>query len=118
MQDRVREALQLQSIDMRIRTERAMVLPIMHSEAFHLTGAQIPGIEGLAKHAAVLPVHLEALMPVHAHCHRQIKVTYTAIGEFCGNKPAVGSKFLDEPGLHAHNFTSQIAGSIDEMASV
>src|SRR5258708_27820665 len=97
MQDRVSEALQLQSIDMGIRTERAMVLPITRTEAFHFTGAQIPGIEGLAKHAAVLPVHLEALMPVHAHRQRQIKVARTAISECYGDKPAVGSKFLDEP---------------------
>src|SRR2546425_898763 len=64
---------------MRIRTEQAMVLPITLAEVLYLTGAQIPGIERLANHTAILSVDLKALMPVHAHCHCQIKVTHTAI---------------------------------------
>src|SRR6266498_1065042 len=74
--------------------------------------------DGTAHHAAVLTVHLEALMPAHPHRHRQIKVTHTAIGKFSSDKPAIRSELLNEPGLDAHDLTSQKAGRIDEMAPV
>ena len=118
MQNRVREALKLQSIDMRIRTERPVVLPITHREALHLTRAQIPGIKGLANHAAVFTVHLKALVPVHPHRHRQIKVTHTAICKFSSDKPAIRPELLNEPGLNAHDLTPQKAGCIDEMTTM
>src|SRR6266550_1910605 len=118
MQNRVREALKLQSIDVRIRSKHPVVLPITHAEALHIARAQIPGIGGLANHAAILTVHLEALVPVHAHCHCQIKVTHTAIGKFSSDKPAIRSELLNEPGLDAHDLAPQKAGSIDEMAPV
>src|SRR5947209_14388932 len=105
MQNCIRKALELQLIDMRIRSEHPVVLPITHAEALHLTRAQIPGIEGLANHTAVLTVHLEALMPVHAHCHRQVQMTQTAIGKFSINKPAIGSELLHEPRLDTHDLT-------------
>src|SRR5215467_8158954 len=118
MQDRAGKAFKLKSIDMRVCAEYSMVLPITHAEALHFTGAQIPGVEGFANHAAILSVDLKALMPVHAHRHRQIKVTHTAISKCGANKPAESAKFLDEHGLHAHDFSSQEASGIDEMAAM
>src|SRR5205807_1586969 len=108
----------LQSIDMRVCTKYSMVLSITYAEALHFTGAQIPGIEGLANYTAILSVDLKALMPVHAHRHCQIKVTHTAIGERGAHKPAGNAKFLDEHGLHAHDCPSQKASGIDEMTAV
>src|SRR5436853_6065499 len=110
MQNRAREALKLQPIDMRIRTEHPVVLPISHAEALHLTRAQIPGIEGLANHAAVLTIDLETLMPVHAHRHRQVQMPQAAVGKFSINKPAIGSELFHEPRLTATHCLSQKPG--------
>src|SRR5436190_5960972 len=95
VQNRVCKALNLQFVDMRIRTEHAVVLVITHREAFYLTRTQIPGIGGFANDATILTVHLKAFVPVHAHRHRQVKVTNAAISEFGTDKPAVGSKLLN-----------------------
>src|SRR5579875_2729120 len=57
---------------MSISAQHTAILSITYAETFHLAGAQIPGIEGLANHATIFPIDLKALVPVHAHCHRQI----------------------------------------------
>src|SRR2546426_656567 len=55
------------------------------------------------------PVSTEREMATRAH---------TAIGKFSSDKPAIRSELLNEPGLDAHDLTSQKAGRIDEMAPV
>src|SRR5450755_2164701 len=106
MQDGVRKAFNLQLVEVSILSEGAMVLSIAYREAFHLTGAQIPWVEGLANDTAILTIHLKSLVPIHSYCHREVQVTNTAIREFSGNKPAVCSKLFDEPCLNADNFTA------------
>src|SRR6266487_3676906 len=98
---------------MRVCTEHTMILLIARREALHLAGTQIPGIEGLADHTPVLTVYLEALVPVHAHCHRQIEMTGAAIGELYVNEPAIGTEFFDQPGLEVRYAPSQEARGID-----
>src|SRR5438270_10495140 len=112
------KAFDLQLVDMCIGTKDAMILSITRAEAFDLAGAQIPGIEGLADHTAMFTIRLEALMPVHPYGHRQVKVTNAAIGKFGRNKPAVGSKLFDEPGLDTDDLTTQKASRVDEVTAV
>src|SRR6266496_3981141 len=118
VQNRLCKTLDLSLVDMCIGTKDAVILSITHAETFHLAGAQIPGIEGLANHTAVFTVHLKALMPVHPHRHRQVKVTNAAIGEFSRNKPAIGSELFDESGLDTDDLAAQKAGRIDEVTGV
>src|SRR5438309_11323844 len=118
MQNCLCKALDLQLVNMCIGTKDAMILSITHAEAFDIAGAQIPGIEGLANHTAMFTIYLEALMPVHPHSHSQVKVTNAAIGKFGRNKPAVGSKLFDEPGLDTDDLAAQKASRIDEVTAV
>src|SRR5947209_13845170 len=100
------------------RHRGAKDMVVMHAETFHLAGAEIPGIEGLANDTAVFTIDLEALMPVHAYSHRQVKVSNAAIGEFDRHKPAVSSKFFDEPGLDTDDLTAQKASRLDEVTGM
>ena len=118
MQDRVGKALDLSLIDMTIGTQDAVILSIALTEALHLAGTQVPGIEGLANHAAMLTIHLKALVPVHAYRHREIEMPNAAIGELGVDKPAVGTELFDEPGLNADDVATQKASGIDEVAGV
>jgi hypothetical protein len=118
MQNRLCKPLDLSFVDMGIGTQDAVILSITHAETFHLTGAQIPGIEGLSNDTAMFTVHLKALMPVHPYSHRQVKMPNAAIGQFRRNKPAIGSKLFDESGLDTDNLATQKAGRIDEVTGV
>src|SRR5438034_10324699 len=118
VQNRLGKAIELPLEDMCISTKDAVILSITYAETFHLAGAQIPGIVGLANHTAVFTVHLKALMPVHSHSYRQVEVTNTPIGEFSRNKPAVGSELFDEPGLNTDDLAAQKAGRIDKVTGV
>src|SRR5579875_47141 len=103
---------------MSISAQHTAILSITYAETFHLAGAQIPGIEGLANHTTIFPIDLKALVPVHTHRHRQVKMPNAAIGKFYGHKPAIGPKLFDEPGLHTHNLSTQKARCIDEMTGM
>src|SRR5712692_7495179 len=66
----------------------------------------------------MLTIHLETLVPIHPHCQCQVEVTNAAIGEFCGNEPAISAILLDEPGLDAYDLATQKAGRIDEVTAM
>jgi len=49
----------------------------------------------------VLAVHLKALVPIHAHGHRQVEVAQAAVGERDLDEPAVSAKLFHPAGLEA-----------------
>jgi hypothetical protein len=66
----------------------------------------------------VLPVDLEALVPVHADLYRQVLVLYAPIDEPDLREPAVRAKLLDEPGAEGLYLPAPEADRVEQVARV
>src|SRR5215212_3503016 len=111
--DRLGEPFYLPPEEVPVSPERSTVRAGILREALDVAGFEIPGVVSLTDYTPMLAVDLEALVPVHAHLHREIQMTDAPIGELDPREPGERPELLDEPRPQAHDLPAQEAGRVE-----
>src|SRR5439155_25078207 len=118
VEHRAGAAFQLATEEMPVGAERFSRRRVLLLKNVDLARAEIPGIEGLRDHRAVLAIELEAFVPVHAHGTRQIEMAKRAVGELGFDEPAIGAEAFVEAGADGRYLAAQEARRVDQVRAM
>ena len=114
----VDEVLDLQPEHIGVLPDGLVVLVVLDREGLHLGGAEMPGVEELAEHAALAAVDLEAFPPVHPDRHGEVELAEAAVGVGDLEEPAVRVRLRRQSGPDGLQRAAEVPGGVEHVAAV
>src|SRR5690348_8204713 len=118
VEDGCGKTFELAAVEVAVGAEHARGFARRLVKDVDVAALEIPGVIGLAEHAAVLAVDLETFVPVHAYRHGQVEMAEGAAGEADVDEPAPGAEAMAEPRLDLDDLAAEEPRDIEEMAAM